>query len=370
MKHVTQLLAIALLVSSVWAGLTACQNGQAQKAKESPSGGGAPKLPVDVVVVKASTYRQDETLVGTLVPNRRVDIASEVARKVIAVTFRDGSTVAKGQMLYQLDDADLQARLRKVGSELSLAILNEQRLAALLKTQAVRQQEYDQVQTALQILQADEEILHVELAKTQIRAPFAGLTGTTQVQVGSFITPGQVLTRLHDLSHVKIRFAVPETHFNMADEGRTVLFTTRPGETPRRAVIRTTEPDIDVQSRTLTVEAVAQNADRKWRAGMSVQIAFPTRHADTKGIQVPTEALIPASEGYSVFVVKDGKATSRMVRVENRSETDALVSGGLQTGDTLIISNLLKATDGTAVQIVSSNVVATKSLSQPNSKEK
>ena len=311
------------------------------------------RLPVDVKVVKASPLLQEETVAGSILSNKEVKIMSEVAKKVVAISFRDGSHVNKGQLLYKLDDSDILARLKQAQAELSLAELNEGRLAQLLKNESVRQEEYDVAATKLQSLTASKEILNVELSKTSIHAPFSGIVGITKVEIGSLVSPGMPLVTLHDQENVKIEFTVPEKYIDHVKSGKKIHFAPSSNNEKFTAKISATESGIDIQSRTITVHAIASNGDGALRPGMSARIYLSTVSDDAKGITLPTESLIPSAQGYSVFTVKNGLAKMTSVTLGNRNESEALITSGLNDGDTVMVSNILRSGDGTPVQIVS-----------------
>ena len=86
---------------------------------------------------------------------------------------------------------------------------------------------------------------------------------------------------------------------------------------------------------------------------MSARIYLSTVSDDAKGITLPTESLIPSAQGYSVFTVKNGLAKMTSVTLGNRNESEALITSGLNDGDTVMVSNILRSGDGTPVQIVS-----------------
>src|SRR5258708_32190739 len=104
-----------------------------------------PATPVDGMVVKPTSLSEELEVTGSLVANQQVDIASELTRKIVRVNVKEGSFVKKGDLLFQLDDQDLQAQLEKLGQQEKLALLNEQRLRDLIKHEAVVQQDYDQI---------------------------------------------------------------------------------------------------------------------------------------------------------------------------------------------------------------------------------
>lgn len=124
--------------------LNACGNtDNKNKDSEMPEQGSG-KLPVDIIIAQPKLLNQEDAVIGTLVPNSEVTITSEIPLKVTKVTFKDGSNVSKGTILYMLDDSEVKARLKQVRAELEMAKLTKNRLGNLLKTEAVNQQEYDE----------------------------------------------------------------------------------------------------------------------------------------------------------------------------------------------------------------------------------
>jgi membrane fusion protein, multidrug efflux system len=311
------------------------------------------KLPVDAKIVRATSLLQEESVAGSILANREVIIASEVSRKVKSIHFMEGSNVSKGQLLYQLDDNEIKARLKQIQAELALAKLSESRLSQLLKSESVRQEEYDVALTKLQSLQASEEILQLELAKTSITAPFSGVIGITKAEVGTLVSPGQALVTLQDHSAVKVQFTVAEKYLPYVKVGKQISFSTAGNSNRLSARISATESGIDERTRTITIHATHTNNGGDLKPGMSARVYFSTVDPGAKGITLPTEALIPSAQGYSVFAVKNGDAKITPVTVGNRSEAEALITSGLNDGDTVMISNILRSGDGIPVEIVS-----------------
>lgn len=337
---------IGLSIALVSCGTQAADNAGQPSTSSS-------KLPVDARVVRASRLVQEESVAGSVLANKEVIIASEVSKKVRSIHFKEGGHVSKGQLLYKLEDNEIKARLKQVQAEVALAELSESRLRQLLKSESVRQEEYDVAQTKLQSLQAAEELLQIELEKTTITAPFSGVVGITKVEVGSLVSPGQSLATLQEQGNVKIQFSVTEKYLQHIQIGKQITFSVS-GETQRLAArISATESGIDNQSRSITVHAMRANANGKLTPGMSSRVYFSTVPDDATGITLPTESLIPGAQGYNVFVVKNGTAKITPVTIGNRSETDALITAGLNDGDTVMISNILRSGDGTPVQVVS-----------------
>ncbi|WP_290790884.1 efflux RND transporter periplasmic adaptor subunit [Flavihumibacter sp. UBA7668] len=312
-----------------------------------------PALPVDVIIASEITLDQTEIVAGSIVPNRTVDIMSELSRKVSYVAFKDGSYVSQGQLLYKLDDSDIRAKLRQLQADLNLAQIIERRLYELLKTETVRQEEYDIALAKVQSLQAAEEILRVELAKTSVRAPFSGVIGISKVFAGSLVSPGLPLVNLQESGTLKIQFNVSEKYLPLINSGNKISFTTEQNKEQDLATVVSTEAGVDLQSRNITVQAIINKPLGKLKAGMSAKVFFKTTKDNEKGIFVPTEALLPGASGYSVFLVKNGVAKITEVAVVNRNEKAARISTGIASGDTVMISNMLRAGDGMPVSVVS-----------------
>jgi membrane fusion protein (multidrug efflux system) len=352
MKKIThkQTLGFALLTLL----LVACSTNEKEASKNAAGAPAPAALPVDVTIAKTSSLVQNETIAGTVIANQTVDITSELSKKIVAVYFKDGSYVSKGQPLYKLDDADTRARIHQVSADLQLAKLNAERMGELFKSESVRREEYDAALARLKYLEASLELLQVELSKTIIRAPFPGIAGITKVFPGAFVSPGLPLVSLQEQASMKIKFTVSEKYLALVKPGKIIHFSTELNEQPGIAKIVSAESSVDMQSRSITVLAsIAGNSLLK--PGMSAKVFFNTAGANQTGINVPTEALVPGANGYSVFVIKNGAATIKQVSISNRDEKQAVISSGIAEGDSIIISNILRAGEGVPVSIATTN---------------
>ncbi|MEO5777323.1 MAG: efflux RND transporter periplasmic adaptor subunit [Flavobacterium sp.] len=346
---------VFLALSALTLTLNSCQDGDPKENKESNSKAAeVSKLSVDVIVAQETDLNQEEIVVGTILPNQEVAIVSETAQKIIRIAFNDGATVTRGQLLYKLNDTELKTKLKELRAELKLAHLNEQRMGRLLKMEAVRKQEYDDTAMKMQVLEAQEEFLLFQLSKTKIRAPFSGRIGISKVDVGTYVTPGLDLVNLQDQSAVKIHFSLPEKHLLQVKKGTTIRFTTQLSDQQSTAVIKASESGLDETNRNLQVEAIASNPKGEYKGGMSAKIHFSAGAAGAKGIKIPSEALIPGEKGYNVYIVVNGVVKSTPVVIANRSESEAIIISGINSGDTIVVSNILRLGDGMPVSAITS----------------
>ncbi len=328
-------------------------NGSFQRPGKESGKAPAPvqRVPVAAYAVKTVATGGELLATGTIAAHREADLVSEVAGKVTGIHARQGSNVRAGALLFTLGDNDLQARRKKLILREKRALLDEKHFRELLATGSVNQQEYDQVLTNLQVVQAAIARVEVDLAKTRIRAPFAGKVGLCRADVGIYVKPGTALATLEDVRWVEIHFTVPGKYASVVKPGQTIRFTTKNSSLPFRGKIVVTEPKTDLDTRSLLVMAVRKNTDGKLVPGASAKISFPLRKTED-GILVPAEALIPTPEGYSLFAVKNGQAHPQEVKTGTRTKATVQILDGLSLGDTVITSNLLGLGPGVPVQVV------------------
>ena len=317
------------------------------------SGGGGKKGNAGPSRVVAYVVRQGGTstpitLAGTLLPNEQTDITSEVSGKITGIFFTEGQYVSKGAPLAQLNDAELQASLRKAESRLKLAELNQQRKEALLERNGVSPAEYEIAVNELEVARADIALLKAQIEKTVIRAPFSGRVGLRQVSKGAYVTPSTTLTTLYDLDPLKLEFSIPESHALRVTPGTLFRYTVDGISGQRSARVYAVEAGVDPSTRTRRVRAISPNSNRDILPGQFAAVQLPTGSAASLPV-IPTQGVIPTMEGQQVLLVKEGKATPQVIKTGTRSESFVEVSEGLQPGDTVIIEGIQTARPGSPV---------------------
>lgn len=311
----------------------------------------APGIPADGHVVTAGEVKQLLEITGTLAANQEVMISSELTKKVVNVPVKEGNVVAKGTLLFQLDDADLQAQLERLRQQEKLAALNEARLKDLIAHDAASQQDYDQAATNLAVLKAEIRALQTTIDKTRIRAPFTGRIGIIRTYPGALVSPSTPLATMVDDAQVKVEFSIPEKYATLVAPGKQQTFSVEGDSTAYKATVISKESFVDQATRTLMVRAIASNAQHKLVVGQSARLSIALRTSGD-ALQIPSQSLMPSSQGYSVFVLKNGKAQATPVVVGQRDANNVQITSGLQAGDTVITSNQLRLTPNTDVRIV------------------
>lgn len=339
-----------LLLAAAPAFFLACSHSTEKDDKADAAKNPQNSISAEVYLAKDTAISEDIRIVGSIVPNEQVQLVSEISRKLTQVLLKEGAYVKKGQVLFRMDDADLQARLKKLNAQRTFAAAAASRQAALLKIEGVSKQEYEQASSSLEAIDADIELTEVEIDKTVIRAPFSGKTGIRRASEGAFITQNTVLTTLEDLTKVKIEFAVPEKYANGVGLNQPINFRVENSPATYTGHILVIEPEIDLNTRSLFIRALADNPQGQLIPGSSATVELElNKIAHT--LLIPAQALVPGLDGNSVLTVKDGKVNKSKVEVGIRTSKSVQITKGLAPGDTIMTTNILRAKPGVAVKV-------------------
>ena len=282
-------LSLIVLISGCYA--SAREN---DKAKSPAAPAAVQATPVDGIIIKPASLKEELEITGSLAANQQVDIVSELTRKIVRVNVKEGAYVQTGQLLFELDNADLQAQLEKFRQQEKLASLNEERLRDLIAHEAVVQQDYDQAFTNLKVLQAQIAELQVTISKTRIKAPFSGQVGIVHVYPGAVVSVNTILTNLEDNSIVKLDFQVPEKYAQIITTGSEQKFTVTSDAKQYTAKVIAREAKLDQNTRTLLVRAISTNPGRVLLPGQSARLHLAL-HSSADALMVSSQALMPAT---------------------------------------------------------------------------
>lgn len=325
------LLALSATLAVKWTGLTPV-----------PASEVTGNLPAATTVVLApvttESIRHTIKAVGTLRANESIMIRPEIAGRIRQIWFQEGQAVEKDQLLIEMDDSELQAELTQAAAQLKVSRLTYERLKQLDLDgkRYVTKQQLDEVAGALQVSQAHHALYATRLAKTKIRAPFAGMTGIRRVSPGDFVGTGLNLVNLEDLDQLKIDFKVPETLLRHLAPGQTIDLTTDayPGDT-FHGTVYVIDPQIDMSTRSVQVRARIPNPQQRLRPGMFAQVLL-TFGQEERALVIPEEALMPKQNKTYVYLAQDGTAQQREVTLGTRTRGFVQVLDGLTEQDTVV----------------------------------
>jgi membrane fusion protein (multidrug efflux system) len=301
-------------------------------------------------ILKYDSFASEIKVMGKIIADEWVDLSPEVAGKITKISFKEGSSVSKGQLLVKINDSELQAQLKKNEVKLQLAEQNLDRQKKLLEVNGTSKELYENALFDYRSIEADIDLIKAQIAKTEIRAPFAGQIGLRYLSEGAFATPGVKIATLQNKSTLKIDFTVPQNYSIYMKEGRTISFTTGNSVEPLNAKIYAIEPGVDQETATLKVRAYVSGRSNEIIPGKVVEVNV-NLSAPVQTILISSETLIPEISGYSVFIYKNGKSVSVPVQTGDRNEKVVQILGGISEGDTMIVSGLIQLRNNSPVKL-------------------
>ena len=302
------------------------------------------------IVLKAQIFNDDLSLSGSIEANEQVEIHSETSGIVETINFQEGSNVAKGQILFKVNDIELRAQLNQAKTKESLASENERRAKLLLQKEAISQEEYDIASADYRSAKAQSQLISAQIGKTSVKAPFSGKIGLRSISPGTYITPAVLVANLVNTSQLKITFSIPEKYATQIKMNSLLNFTVTGSSEKYSAKIYAVEPGIELNTRTLKVRAITQNSNGKLLPGTFADIVLPL--AEIKdAIIIPSEAVVPVQSGKKVYVSNNGMAKEVKIETSSRTDSSVLVLSGLKVGDTLITSGVMSLKDDAPIKL-------------------
>ncbi len=312
---------------------------------------GPPPTTVKAQIIKYSTFDNLIAATGTLVANQEVSLNSEAAGKIVRLDLQEGSAVQQGQLLVKLNDADLQAQLSKLKARLKEFETRDQRQKTLFEKGAISQQEYDLFSTEKQGVEADIALVKAQIAKTEIRAPFAGKVGLRYVSLGAYVTQNARIAELVNADPMLVDFSIPERYAGLVARGGSITVNVENQPDSLEARIIAVAPRIDVATRTLQLRAQLPNKNNQLVAGAFAKVSIRLKQFD-ESLLIPTRSVIPEQNAKKVFLVKNGVVSPVYIETGQRSADLIRVTKGLSVGDTLITAGILKVRPGQPVQLL------------------
>ena len=307
-------------------------------------------LNVNIQVVKTENLSDDSTPTGNLIPDEEVDLTFEASGKIVKIYFKEGTPVAKGQLLAKVNDDPLQAELRKLEAQIPLAEDRVFRQKSLLAKDAVSKEAYEQVTTELGKLNADIDLVKARIAQTELRAPFNGIIGLRSLSEGQYASTTTVIARLTKTIPLKLEFSIPQRHANEIAEGTKIRFTLTDDLTIYEASVYAVESRLDEKTKTLKARAIYPNKNGTLKPGRSARLNIQL-HEIKDAITAPSEAIIAEMGRDIAYIYKNGKAQLVELTKGMRTESKVQIIQGLEVGDTLITSGVMQLRDGIDVII-------------------
>ena len=352
------LLLIFFLVAS-------CSSGNAEKTK--PSG-----IPVSVGSVVSKNVPYQIVSIGNVEAHNTISVKALINGEIIAVHFKEGQHVNKGDLLFKIDPRPYEAALRQAEANLAKdtalakkAREDVKRYQYLIQEGLVAVKDYDQVMASDEALnatlKADRAVVEanrLQVEYTSIRSPISGIAGNILINAGNAVKANDVaLVTINQVNPIYVMFAVPEKNLSEIKKrmaaGKLQVQAVIPGQEkdPETGVLSFIDNAVDRATGTIKLKGIFENRNRRLWPGQFVSVTL-FLYLQTDAIAVPSQAVQSGQTGQFVYVLQNDQTVKvRPVVVARTYENDSIVEEGLKPGEQVITDGILMLKPGAKVQI-------------------
>jgi len=319
-----------------------------------------PPEAVTTIVAERQEWPATLSAIGTVAAVQGVTVSADLPGMVDRISFDSGRTVGQGDILVQLDTRQEQAQLAGAEAQLQLARLNFERMQGLVEQDAVSRAEYDAAAAAHKQAEARLREIRATIERKTIRAPFSGMLGIRQVNLGQYLSAGDPIVPLQSLDPIYVNFGVPQQDAAQMRTGRKVRLAIGDlGGAEFTGRVSALDSVVDPATRNVQVQATLANPGGQLRPGMFVQ-AQVMLGAARQVVALPASAINYAPYGDSVFVVTDMKSPQgqayrgvrqQVVKLGQARGDQVAVLSGVNPGEEVVTSGVFKLRNGAAVQV-------------------
>lgn len=353
-----RMILMLLIVGAFLGGLWAVKARQIKSGKAAQASFQPPPEAVTTAAARQEEWPATVKALGTVTAVQGVTVSADLPGVVEKIYFESGRTVRQGDVLVQLDARQEQAQLTAAESARDLSRLSLDRLKGLKESGVIAVADYDRAAAQLQQDDAKVGEIRATIARKNIRAPFSGVLGIRQVNLGQYLAPGAPIVSLQSLRPVFVDFAVPQQQVSRLRPGAAVEVAAEGMTVSGR--ITAIDSVVDPATRNLQVRATFANADGRLRPGMYAE-ARVALGSSQPVLVLPASAVSYAPYGDSVFVVEDLKdpksgqtyrgVRQQFVKLGGARGDQVAVLSGLKAGEEIVTSGVFKLRNGAAVQV-------------------
>lgn len=355
-QMILMLMVTALLIGALgFVKFRQIHEAMAQNAAFQP-----PPEAVTTIIAQQEKWPSTLNAIGTVAAVQGVTVSADLPGIVDRIAFESGGSVREGDLLVQLDTRQERAQLAAVEAARDLARLNFDRMHSLVNEGAITRADYDRASAEQKETEAKVEEIRAVIARKTIRAPFSGILGIRQVNLGQYLSPGNAVVPLQSLDPIYVNFGAPQQDSAQVLTGRNVRITVgdlRGIEFAGR--VTAINSVVDEATRNIQVQASLANPKGALRPGMFVQTEV-LLGANRPAVTLPASAISYAPYGDSVFVVTDLKDANgqtyrgvrqQFVKVGPARGDQIAVLSGLKPGEEIVTSGVFKLRNGAAVLV-------------------
>jgi membrane fusion protein (multidrug efflux system) len=288
-----------------------------------------------------------------------VTVSADLPGIVGGITFESGRMVHAGEVLVRLDVSQERAQLAAAEAQRDLSRLDFDRARQLLQKGVVAQAEYDRIAAEAKQAEARVGEIKATIERKEIRAPFSGMLGIRQINLGQYLTAGDPVVPLQSLDPVYVNFSVPQQELGDLRIGAAVKVAADSVAVIAAGKVTAINSVVDEATRNVQIQAVFRNPVGRLRPGMFVEVEARLGKGAAV-IALPATAVSYAPYGNSIFVVRDLKGPNgktyrgveqRFVKLGGSRGDQVAVVSGLKTGEEVVTSGVFKLRNGASVLI-------------------
>ncbi len=347
-KVLARISGLSLALALVLTGLQGCNQSDAKNQAKAEE----PGLPVEAALVREGEIDAQYQGTATLESDRAAIIMSETGGEIVRILVEEGDRVVAGQVLAQMesDRARLMlAQQNAMNERLALDVSRNERLAV---RQLVSRDQLDQTRFEGATQRTAVDLARLDLRKTEIRAPFAGVITRRHIKSGQWLDLRQAAFEIADFSVLKARINVPEKNAGLIREQQVVEIQTEAQvDKLISAQVERLSPIVDRASGTVSVTVRIPNANHELRPGQFIRASILVGHVDN-AVLVPRAAVVSEEGSEHVFVIENGKVRRQDLKLGWERDGEAQVLAGLKSGSQVVLSGQTSLRDGAKVVVL------------------
>lgn len=350
MKKIVILISVVVLVSLIGFQLYKNKKQLVQKATPQKID---KNVSVEVFSVIKQDFKSELNLTGSFVANKEVSVLSETNGKIITLNVKEGDFVTAGKVLAQVDKDIISAQLMTAEAQLEKLQKDLIRMENLIKSNATTDMQYQEVKLGVKSSESNVKILKKQLSNTNIIAPISGVISRKMIENGSVINPGALTFVITDISKVKLNIMMPERFVVKINEGKKVNVKVDAFEDTNINGIISLIPVKSNQSQLFPVEITVDNNNKGKviRAGMFGRVLI-SEDNNRNSLTVPRSALIGSLKDPKVFVVENGRAYLRSIKITEGEGDNLEVLSGLKESELVVTNGQINLTNNVKVTVV------------------
>jgi membrane fusion protein (multidrug efflux system) len=359
-KFIVTILLMILVVGLIYGGLVFFKVNQIMGFAQLAKSGAflPPPTAVTTTVAEKSQWQPTLETIGTVTAINGVTISTDLAGIVSKIAFESGSQVKAGDLLVQLNTDQEQAQLAQAEAQRDWTQITLTRNQELVAKKTVSQSDYDSATAQFHQAQATVDQFKALIARKTLRAPFAGVVGIRQINLGQYLNTGDAVVTLQSFDPIYVNFSLPQQNLSQLTVGQSVEINMDAyGDKVFPGKVTAINSLVDQNSRNVQIQATLPNSETQLRPGMYAKVKVVLPEAQ-EVVAIPSSSIHYAPYGDSVFIVSDLKSDDgktfkgvkeQFVKLgQSKGDLTAIVSG-LKPGDEVVTSGVFRLRSGEAI---------------------